>query len=566
MSARRPRLVMIAATAVLLGVLAAFAIAIVRSEDGERDDARQRFDERAQVSAALIEGLFASTSTQSATQLAERYGDEEVDVAVLRRQQRQGGGGTHFIAVTDDKGAILATTAQDAALAARVANSPAAVEVQEGAVYRLSDHIEGAGPNGAPALAFALGFDTPYGRRVSVSVFGGPLISTFLGGYLARIPGAKTTRPYILDSNGLVVASPVRDQASARPVQEEGLVDALDQGPEGDFGKRLYAAAPVAGSPWQVVLTADRADLYAGIDSTVEWLILLSLAVAGAVALLALYRMTQAAAEVQQANARLESTNSELARSNLELQRSNAELEQFASVASHDLQEPLRKVQTFGDQLERRFGEDIPEEGLDYLHRMRRAAGRMSILIEDLLRFSRVTTRAQPPEHVDLERVAHEVVSDLETTIEEAHAEVRIARLPAVEADPSQMRQLLQNLIANAIKFSRPGVTPEVEVRAASSGPGMVAFEVADNGIGIEPEYTERIFRVFERLHPRDVYEGTGIGLALCRKIAERHGGTLEVFSEPGNGSTFRVELPASAESNGHAPIGALPRVGAHVQ
>jgi light-regulated signal transduction histidine kinase (bacteriophytochrome) len=320
---------------------------------------------------------------------------------------------------------------------------------------------------------------------------------------------------------------------------------------DGEFSSegedRTYASAPLANSSWLVVLTQSSDDLYAGLSSTVEWLILVALAVAGLFALAALWRTTRATVQVATANDRLEEANAELARSNLELQRSNSELEQFASVASHDLQEPLRKVQTFGDQLERRFGEDIPEEGLDYLRRMRKAAGRMSVLIDDLLRFSRVTTRALPPERVDLARVSREVVSDLEAAIAETHADVRIGRMPTVEADPSQMRQLLQNLIINGVKFHRPGVPPEIAIEEVPAERGFVAFEVRDNGIGIEPEYQDRIFRVFERLHPRDVYEGTGIGLALCRKIAERHGGTVEVASTPGEGATFRVTFPLRA-------------------
>ena len=546
---------MSAATVVLLGVLAAFAIALLSNQSGEREDARGRFLERAQVSAALTESLFASTTPTAAAQLAEDFGGK-IDEDRLRRQVEENQS-TLFSVITDDQGKVLGTSTDDRAAAARVANSPAVVKVQEGADYMLSDYVPDIGPNGSSALVFAVAYDaTDQSRRVQASVFGGPIISQFLGGTLARIPGARTTQAYILDSTGLVVASPVRDQAIGERVEEAGLITALEGGREGGYGDRHYASAPLSGSTWRVVLTTTNEDLYTGISSWVEWLILICLAVAGAVALLALYRMTTAAVEVDRANTRLEAANSELARSNLELQRSNAELEQFASVASHDLQEPLRKVQTFGDQLERRFADDIPEEGLDYLRRMRRAAGRMSILIEDLLRFSRVTTRALPPERVDLGRVAHEVVGDLETSIHDAHADVRIGTLPVIEADPSQMRQLLQNLIANGIKFSRSGVAPEVELRSAQAATGMVAFEVTDNGIGIEPEYTERIFRVFERLHPRDVYEGTGIGLALCRKIAERHGGTVEVTSEPGRGSTFRVELAAASPTgNGHRSV-----------
>jgi signal transduction histidine kinase len=553
MSDRRPRLVMAAATLVLTAVLAAFAIALVRSQDAERDDALGRFTERAQVSGALTDSLFASTSTPTAEQAADRYGGPTVDERVLRRETRRDENA--MAVITDAEGRVLASTSEDAVLAARIANSPSVVKVQEGAQYTLSDHV--ALDEDTDGLIYAVGFDTDHGRRVRATVFGGPLISQFLGGYLGRIPGAKTTQSYIVDSGGRVIASAVKGQRPGDPVAEKGLVEALADGKQGVLGsgsdERFFASVPVSNSTWKVVLTAKVSDLYAGISTTVEWLILAALAIAGAFALVALYRTTQAAVQVQEAYDRLEETNDELGRSNLELQRSNAELEQFASVASHDLQEPLRKVQTFGDQLERRFGDDIPEEGLDYLRRMRRAAGRMSVLIEDLLRFSRVTTRAQPPEPVDLTRIAHEVASDLETAIAEAHADVRIGALPTLDADPSQMRQLLQNLIANAIKFGRPGIAPEVDLRTVKSEPGTVSFEVVDNGIGIESEYLDRIFRVFERLHPRDVYEGTGIGLALCRKIAERHGGRIDVTSTPDQGSSFRVVLPTTHQ-NGHAP------------
>jgi light-regulated signal transduction histidine kinase (bacteriophytochrome) len=171
----------------------------------------------------------------------------------------------------------------------------------------------------------------------------------------------------------------------------------------------------------------------------------------------------------------------------------------------------------------------------------------MSVLIDDLLRFSRVTTRALPPEKVDLSRVAREVISDLDTAVEEARAVIHVGDLPTVIADPLQMRQLLQNLIANAVKFHRPGVSPDVRVeRVQPDDPSYVGFSVSDNGIGFEPEYGERIFRVFERLHSRDVYAGTGIGLALCRKIAERHGGTIVAESATDEGSRFTVLLPAA--------------------
>ncbi len=227
----------------------------------------------------------------------------------------------------------------------------------------------------------------------------------------------------------------------------------------------------------------------------------------------------------------------------LQLQQSNRELEDFAYVASHDLQEPLRKIQAFGDRLKGRYAEALTGEGLDYLDRMQKAAGRMQALINDLLAFSRVTTKAQPFAPVDLQTIAHEVVHDLEVRIHQAGGEVVVGALPAIDADALQMRQLLQNLVGNGLKFHRPDVPPRVEVSGSASN-GTAQIVVTDNGIGFEEKYADRIFTMFERLHGRGVYEGTGIGLAICRKIAHRHGGDVRAQSTPGEGSRFVVTLP----------------------
>jgi len=240
------------------------------------------------------------------------------------------------------------------------------------------------------------------------------------------------------------------------------------------------------------------------------------------------------------------------------LERSNRELQEFASVASHDLQEPLRKIQAFGDRLILKCGVALGDEGRDYLRRMQNAAGRMQRLINDLLTFSRVESKAQPFVEVDLGVIAREVVADLEVQIEQAGALVEIGRLPTVEADPLQMRRLMQNLIGNALKYRRPGTRPLVKVRSApcevGSGragggphppPGRFCqFFVEDNGIGFDEKYLDRIFTVFQRLHGRTEYEGTGIGLAVCRKIAERHGGSITARSAPGRGAKFFITLP----------------------
>lgn len=229
-----------------------------------------------------------------------------------------------------------------------------------------------------------------------------------------------------------------------------------------------------------------------------------------------------------------------------ELARSNQELQDFAYVASHDLQEPLRKIQSFGDLLESEVGVELGEDSKQYLSRMRSAASRMSVLIEDLLSFSRVTTKAQPTQAVNLNDIAIEVVSDLEARITSTKGVVDIQPLPTVWANNTHMRQLFQNLIGNALKFHRPDVPTLVKVYAEPLLPKDTMYTIyfEDNGIGFDEKYLDRIFSVFQRLHGKSEYEGTGVGLAVCRKIAERYGGIITAASIEGSGSIFSFSIP----------------------
>ena len=249
------------------------------------------------------------------------------------------------------------------------------------------------------------------------------------------------------------------------------------------------------------------------------------------------------------------------------LKRSNTELESFASVAAHDLQEPLRKIQTFGDRLSRKHADTLGGNGVEYFDRMLDAAGRMRTLINDLLEFSRVTTNITPFAPVDMARVAQGVASDLEVRIDETGGRVELGDLPVVDADPLQMHQLLQNLIGNALEFHRPGVPPLVKVHGEplnghshlngeDAGAPVWKVRVEDNGIGFEEKYLDRIFSIFQRLHGRSKYEGTGIGLAVCRKIVERHGGTITARSAPGRGSTFTVTIPTGGAGPADDSVG----------
>jgi len=233
-----------------------------------------------------------------------------------------------------------------------------------------------------------------------------------------------------------------------------------------------------------------------------------------------------------------------LAQYSADLARSNAELEQFAYVASHDLQEPLRMVASFSQLLAKRYQGKLDKDADDFIAFAVDGATRMQQLINDLLAYSRVGTRGKPPAPTDLSEVLSNAEANLHEAIKESKAEVTYSPLPIVDGDQVQLTQLLQNLLANAIKF-RSQEPPRIQVSAqAQDGDWLVS--VQDNGIGIAKEHQERIFAIFQRLHARDEYPGTGIGLALCKKIVERHGGRIWVESAPGQGTTFYFNLPGA--------------------
>ena len=263
--------------------------------------------------------------------------------------------------------------------------------------------------------------------------------------------------------------------------------------------------------------------------------------------------------DLKQAELEKEQHNQVLQRANRDLQISNKNLQQFAYVASHDLQEPLRKIQAFGDLLNDRFGPALGPEGSNMLSRMQMAAKRMSLLIRDLLTYSKVSTQQEPYRTVSLNRVVSEVIDVLYVAIQESGAEITVAPLPNLLGDSGQLGQLFQNLLSNAIKFHRPNTVPTIRVTSQmlvmgqipadlipklNSSESFTEITISDNGIGFDGRYSERIFQVFQRLHGRTQYAGSGIGLSICRRVAENHGGTILAISEKGQGATFRVYLP----------------------
>ncbi|MBO0930458.1 PAS domain S-box protein [Fibrella aquatilis] len=240
-----------------------------------------------------------------------------------------------------------------------------------------------------------------------------------------------------------------------------------------------------------------------------------------------------------------------------DLERSNQNLQQFAYVASHDLQEPLRKIQSFGTLISTQYGDKLGDGG-DLLDRMKASANRMSILIQDLLTFSRISTRQEATTRVSLTTVVSNALLDLDLRIQETKAVIEVVPLPTVQGDASQLGQLFQNLLSNALKFTRPGIPPQVNItvhtlpaaalphilKPAREADTYYRIDVADNGIGFDEKYADRIFQVFQRLHGRGQFAGTGIGLAICEKVVANHGGAITVTSQPNQGATFSVYLP----------------------
>lgn len=265
--------------------------------------------------------------------------------------------------------------------------------------------------------------------------------------------------------------------------------------------------------------------------------------------------------EQRRAARQLQQTAALLARQTAELARSNQELEQFAYIASHDLQEPLRMVASYTQLLARRYQGRLDADADEFIGYAVDGANRMHRLIQDLLAYSRVGTRGHPFVAVDCGRLVDAVVADLQPLLQEAGATITHETLPVVHGDQTQLRQLWQNLLENALKYRQPALPPQVVIAATTEGEWW-HFTVQDNGIGIAPEFAERIFVIFQRLHTQDEYPGTGIGLAICKKILERHGGRIWVESAVGTGATFHFTLPAAPpeqEGVGNVQPGTTP-------
>jgi Bacteriophytochrome (light-regulated signal transduction histidine kinase) len=530
----------------LVALLIGFGLNLRSSQESSRNDLLARFTDSAKNDAALVSALFSSSGASSGAQLTKDLGGGSVSQSSIDRRIRQGNA-PYGVLLTDQGRVLVASTGAPAAAIANIKRLPDYVEAALGKrSFGLSDVLSAS--NGDPIIEFAQGFTAAdSSRRVFVSAIDPKVLTGFLGAYLDQTRRLDGGDAYITDSNGVVIASTAGASPSGAPIAEPDLLQRSLNQEAGEYGDgRNFASVPVESTNWRVVATAPSNQLLSavqGANKWVPWLIFIAFGLAAGAAFALLRRTLANAARLEVVNEQLEGSNDQLEHRAEELRRSNEELELFASIASHDLSEPLRKVQMFSKQLQVSEAEHLSETGNDYIARMAEAAKRMETLIQDLLEFSRVTTRGRPFSPVDLGEVFQAAVSDLDVPIAESGAKVEVGDLPVIQADPLQMRQLAQNLVSNAVKFHREGEPSRVRVDGEIRD-GKAQIVVADNGIGFEQRYAMRIFRVFERLHGRNAYPGTGIGLGLCRKIAERHEGGIVAEGKPGEGATFTVTLP----------------------
>jgi signal transduction histidine kinase len=579
----RPAL-LIGYAALGLALLGTFAYVVSDSQATSRREAEKGFGAKAVISAELAASIFTTSATSGEAAATKAFGGRKVNERTLTAFAKKSGHA--YMLILDRDGKVLAASRGTPA-AARERTTTASKHIRAALNGRssLSDELPAAAGKGH-ILEWALPFKTPFGRRVQVSPVDSGLIFNFLSSYLARTRGDASGRAYVLDSQNRVVAASGETAKPGDRPNAPRLLGELAAHPQGTYREggveRYVVSVPVQGSTWRVVLSEPTSRLYPVLAGSKSWFLFLMLgafALAGAASLFFFRRALRSGAELAETNRELTTVNATLEERVAErtavaeerareLARSNDELEQFSSVASHDLQEPLRKIRMFGDRLRERLGDGLPEEPASDLSRMQNAAERMQRLINDLLDFSRVTHRGKEFELVDLGKVTAEVLADLEARVVELNARVDVADLPMIEADRTQMRQLMQNLVGNALKFHREGEPPVVRIRGEvfadqpprfsgeTTAGDRCVITVEDDGIGFDEKHAERVFTAFERLHSRSAYEGTGIGLSIARKIAWRHGGHITATGAPEQGATFTVTLPLS-HANGRNGGGA---------
>ncbi|MFL5847000.1 MAG: ATP-binding protein [Solirubrobacteraceae bacterium] len=528
---------------VLLGV-GAWLLADSQSKD--RSQLRERYATGATVASALIDSLFrvafGSGVERAVRDFSGDISGSELDAYTRTNQSL-------YTAVLDADGKVVA------------ASSRAPATPGEGLIEQIGK--DGVALGGIEQIGAEESVESvtryPVGKSVRYLVSGAPVATfrDFLGGSiqpLVRYGGEA----YVLDGGGRVLGAASASDPKRPPppsgelvkragTQTDGLYD-------GDGGEQYFAVQPVTDTKWHVVVSAPTAELYepaSGVSRWLPWVVLAILGLALVAIGVLVRRAVDAGARIAVVNSQLEASQDrlrdralELQSSNAELQRSNAELEQFAYVASHDLSAPLRAVAGFSQLLGVRYKGKLDDDADQFIGHMQDGVERMQRIIDDLLAYSRVDRSGLQPEAIDLDKILDEVLQSLRSDIEAFGADVQREPLGAACGEPGQLSQVLQNLVANGMKFTAEGVKPVVHVSAARRE-GRVFISVRDNGIGIDPGHAAQIFKMFQRLHSAEEYEGTGIGLAIAKKIVDRHGGRIDIEPAPGGGTVFTFDIPA---------------------
>lgn len=527
----------------LLGV-GAWLLADSQSKD--REALRDRYAIGAEVASNVLDSLFqtafSSSVERSVTQFSGDVTTEQLDAFTELNQSL-------YTVIVDSSGGVVAASSRAPAGAGQVV-----AKVGEKSGVAISDIKQLGTEEGVES---AVRF--PVGKDARFVVTGAPLelFRNFLGGSISQLVrfGGEA---YVLDGTGRVLAA-VSSMSPERPPTPDPALTRLARTDEKGFfdsggAEQFFAAQPVANTAWHVVVAAPTDELYepaSGVSRWLPWVVLAILSLALIAIGLLVRRAVEAGAEIAVVNAQLEASQDrlrdravELQSSNAELQRSNAELEQFAYVASHDLSAPLRAVAGFSQLLGVRYKGKLDADAEQFITHMQDGVNRMQRIIDDLLAYSRVDRSGLQAEPIDLDAILDEVLQSLRPEIEERGATVTRERLGEAFGEPGQLSQVLQNLVANGMKFTADGVRPEVRV-SATRVDDRVRIAVRDNGIGVDPGHAEQIFKMFQRLHSTDEYEGTGIGLAIAKKIVDRHGGTITVGEAPGGGAVFTFDVPA---------------------
>jgi signal transduction histidine kinase len=517
-----------------IAVLGLVAWQLARAQSTNRNALRDRFAARAPIATSLIDALFR-TALLPQGQSAQGFASGKVTDAALTEQARKTA--RTWLVVLDSSGHVLASAAgAPPGLARDGLRTFERAALRDG--YGLSDAL----PGKPPTLATAVRFSSPTGNRLLVS--GGPasVYKTFLRGTLAPLATSVNQGVVVLDGAGRPLASVGVSAADAR------IIDAQRRAPDGSASyrdakgvERFSASSPVAGTRWRVVVQVSDKALYAPASGSARWIPWVILALCGAALIglaVLLARLVAASSQVRTANARLGEANAQLV-------RSNADLEQFAYVASHDLSSPLRSIAGFSELIATRYRGRLDGDADGYIDFMREGVDRMQRIIDDLLAYSRVDQRPLRRDQVDLDDLLDELRRSLASTVADRDAQITNDPLPVVLGERGQLAQVLQNLITNATTYVAPGVVPRVHVAARREGADW-RVTVTDNGLGVDREHAERIFKMFQRLDPDGAHPGTGIGLAISKRIVERHGGSLDVEPGADGGSTFSFTVPAA--------------------